>query len=135
MITYTEKGAGLHEAILAAGHWLEQRNGVWVSSNDSAVQAIINSYNPLPNYKTAKINAIKADGLSRIQALFPAIRDFEDLALIRELWLSILVAARSATPTWQRMIDIYTAGKNAISAVNAATTQAQVDAVTPAWPQ
>lgn len=135
MINYTEKGPGLHDAIAAAGHWLEQRSGLWVSSDDTAVQAIINSYNPLPSYKTAKINAIKADGLSRVQSTFPAIRDFEDLALIRELWLSILVAARAATPTWQRMIDTYTAGKNAIATVNAATTQAQVDAVVPAWPQ
>ncbi len=28
----------------------------------------------------------------------------------------------------------YTAGRNAVAQVNAATTQAEVDAVTPAWP-
>src|SRR5687767_10032023 len=28
-IAYVEKGAGLHVAINAAGHWLEQRDGVW----------------------------------------------------------------------------------------------------------
>ncbi len=44
MITYTEKGIGLHEAIRAAGHWLRQENQVWVSSNDTAVQAIIDAY-------------------------------------------------------------------------------------------
>lgn len=43
-IIYTEKGYGLHEAIRAAGHWLEQRDGVWISSNDTAVQAIIDAY-------------------------------------------------------------------------------------------
>ncbi len=43
-INYIEKGAGLHSAIGAAGHWLEQRNGVWISSDDTAVQAIIDGY-------------------------------------------------------------------------------------------
>ena len=44
MINYTEKGIGLHLAIGAAGHWLEQRDNVWVSSDDVAVQAIIDDY-------------------------------------------------------------------------------------------
>ena len=43
MIQYTEKGYGLHNAIRAAGHWLREENGAWVSSNDEAVQAIIDS--------------------------------------------------------------------------------------------
>lgn len=43
-IIYTEKGYGLHDAIAAAGHWLEQRDGTWVSSDDVAVQAIIEAY-------------------------------------------------------------------------------------------
>ena len=44
MIDYMEKGAGLHRAVTDAGHWLEQRDGVWVSSDDVAVQEIIDSY-------------------------------------------------------------------------------------------
>lgn len=44
MITYTEKGAGLHRAINRAGHVLKEENGVWVSSDDAAVQAIIDGY-------------------------------------------------------------------------------------------
>lgn len=43
-IQYTEKGAGLHKAIQAAGHWLRQTDGQWVSSNDAAVQSIIDGY-------------------------------------------------------------------------------------------
>lgn len=43
-INYIEKGAGLHRAISAAGYWLEERGGVWISSNDAAVQAIIDGY-------------------------------------------------------------------------------------------
>lgn len=44
MINYTEKGIGLHNEIFAAGHWLEQWDNVWVSSDDVAVQAIIDGY-------------------------------------------------------------------------------------------
>lgn len=133
-INYTEKGIGLHQAIAAAGLRLWQEPSGWKSSNDAAVQAIIDAYNPLPDYKATKIDAIKADGLARIQALFPAIAGFDELALVREMYLSIALAARTPTANWQRMIDIYTAGNNAITTVNAATTKAQIDAVTAAWP-
>jgi len=44
MIDYIEKGAGLHRAVTDAGHWLEQRDGVWISSDDDAVQRIIDGY-------------------------------------------------------------------------------------------
>lgn len=134
MINYTEKGRHLHEAIRKAGHWLREENGQWVSSDDVAVQAIINAYDPLPDYKTERVAAIKADGLARIQAVFPAINSFDELALVREMFLSIAPAARVPTANWQRMIDIYTAGRAAALAVSNATTKQQVDAVNPAWP-
>lgn len=44
MIDYTEKGAGLHRAITRAGYVLKQENGAWGSSDDAAVQIIIDSY-------------------------------------------------------------------------------------------
>lgn len=44
MIHYIEKGLGLHQAIRQAGHTLEQRDGVWVASDEVLVQAIIDSY-------------------------------------------------------------------------------------------
>lgn len=59
MITYTEKGAGLHRAINRAGHVLKEENGVWVSSDDAAVQAIIDAYS-LDNakaYRAAQVSA------------------------------------------------------------------------------
>jgi hypothetical protein len=43
-IIYTEKGYGLHAAIAAAGHSLTQLDGVWLSSDDAAVQSIIDGY-------------------------------------------------------------------------------------------
>jgi len=61
MISYTEKGYGLHEAIRAAGHSLEQRDGVWLSSDDVAVQAIIDAYDALPPAQAAKWEEIKAE--------------------------------------------------------------------------
>ncbi len=44
MITYIEKGIGLHEKIAALGHQLAEVDGVWTSSDDAAVQAIIDGY-------------------------------------------------------------------------------------------
>ena len=58
-IYYTEKGAGLHEAIRAAGHWIAQHDGQWVSSNDQAVQAIIDGYT-LAQAKAAKCGEVLA---------------------------------------------------------------------------
>lgn len=49
MIEYVEKGGDLHDRINAAGHWLEQNCDAkgaltWRSSDDKAVQAIIDAY-------------------------------------------------------------------------------------------
>lgn len=43
-INYIEKGSALHAAVQSAGHWLREENGAWVSSNDEAVQAIIDGF-------------------------------------------------------------------------------------------
>lgn len=144
MIRYTEKGPKLHEAIRRAGWSLKQINGEMVASDaqgratpeaEAAVQAIIDAFDPLPDHKADKIEAIKAEGLARIHDTFPAITSFDQLDLIHDLYLSILPAARtSPTARWQRMVNIWQAGQAAITQVRNATTQAQVDAVTPAWP-
>lgn len=44
MISYTEKGYGLHERIRAAGQWLVDAGGVWQASDDALVQTIIDAY-------------------------------------------------------------------------------------------
>lgn len=44
MIEYAEKGYGLHRAVIAAGHSLVNVDGVWISSDDAAVQAIIDGF-------------------------------------------------------------------------------------------
>lgn len=59
MIEYTEKGYGLHQKIASAGYALRQENGAWISSDDVAVQAIIDGYT-LDNakaYRAAQVSA------------------------------------------------------------------------------
>lgn len=59
MINYTEKGHGLHEAIASAGYVLREENGTWTSSNDAAVQAIIDGYtlDDAKAHKSAQVSA------------------------------------------------------------------------------
>jgi hypothetical protein len=47
-INYIEKSKFMHSFISEQGHTLQNVDGVWVSDNDDAVQAIIDSFNPLP---------------------------------------------------------------------------------------
>lgn len=135
-INYIEKGYGLHLVIRASGHFLQQSNGVWVSDNDASVQSIIDTYDPLPLYKSDAIVGIKATALGKMQTLFPAIIDINMVLLIAELWKSIAAAARSPTANWTTLINIYTAAVGGIANVNAAITQAGVDAAVAAivWP-
>lgn len=44
VITYTEKGHGLHDKLASLGITLTQRDGVWMSSNNGFAQAIIDTY-------------------------------------------------------------------------------------------
>lgn len=55
---YIEKGAGLHQAIARAGHALREENGQWISSDDQAVQAIIDGYSldDAKAYKAADVS-------------------------------------------------------------------------------
>lgn len=59
-INYTEKGAGLHSAITAAGYALVEQNGVWLADDAVAVQAIIDSYDALAVARLQKWGEIKA---------------------------------------------------------------------------
>lgn len=59
MINYIEKGIALHKLINDSGYTLSQVDGVWISDNDEAVQAIIDSYDPLPKAQAEAIAQIK----------------------------------------------------------------------------
>ena len=58
MINYTEKGASLHSKITRLGKLLSEENGVWVSSDDVAVQSIIDGYTLAESqaYKCAEVS-------------------------------------------------------------------------------
>ena len=61
MISYIEKGAGLHEAIAAAGYRLAEVDGTWEADDDKAVQAIIDTYaDPLPDLDKAQFSFLLA---------------------------------------------------------------------------
>tara|TARA_R110001632_G_scaffold71359_1_gene165545 strand:- start:13282 stop:13761 length:480 start_codon:yes stop_codon:yes gene_type:complete len=52
MINFIEKGRGLILSVKAAGHRVWHQDRVCYSTNDEAVQAIIDSYDPLPLSRT-----------------------------------------------------------------------------------
>lgn len=92
----------------------------------------------LSTIKLEKINEVKNEGLIRIQAIMPAISDFYILDLIREIWLSILPASRSATTEFQAIINIYQAGREAIILIEAMTDKSIIENYNPIsdpnWP-
>ena len=59
MITYIDKGPGLHKAIEAAGHWWYEDSNGWKVSDAAAVQAIIDGYT-LDKAKAEKCSAVSA---------------------------------------------------------------------------
>lgn len=70
MIDYIEKGEYLHKAIRNAGHFLRKHNGAWLSDNDVAVQAIIDTFDPLPDAKINKIEELKIEGLRQANLVY-----------------------------------------------------------------
>ena len=82
-ISYIEKGAGLHEAIAAAGHWIAQIDGVWFASSPD-VQSIINQYStePLAVNLVSKIKQLAGE---KINAQYPQWRQLNMLARYTEL--------------------------------------------------
>lgn len=125
---------GLSRAITDAGHWWRLHNNMPVTSDDDAVQAIIDAFNPLADQKAERITQIKADGLVRMHTVFPALQSLDEVSFYAEFWLSIAPAARSPTVAFKKIIDIYSAAKSAIASINACVTKAQIDAVSVGWP-
>jgi len=75
MINYIEKGRGLHLEIHQAGESLSQINGDWIASDDLAVQAIIDSYDPLPDAQaeaTEKVNIAAGEARTRYVTAVPS---------------------------------------------------------------
>lgn len=67
-INYIEKSKFMHSFISEQGHTLQNLDGVWVSDNDDAVQAIIESFNPLPLLQKEYVDLVnKAAGETRVK--------------------------------------------------------------------
>ena len=143
MINYTEKGHRLHKIINAAGHLLSEVDGVWESSDNTAVQAIIDSYDPLPEAKTdAKARIIK-EASKRVSAIYPFINPDKEEAIglyefTTDLYLSTKANARE--PLTGRLLQfkmIHDTAQAAITVVNSMTDWQVVDAydaaTAPGW--
>ena len=96
MITYIEKGMGLHAAIRAAGHWLVERDGVWISSDDTAVQAIIDGYT-LAQAKAEKKREVSSMARTKYDAVTAGISAAEMAGW--SILLSEAVAYRAGSTT------------------------------------
>jgi len=106
MIEYIEKGIGLHDAIAAAGHWLRQIDGEWRSSDDTAVQAIIDAYDPLPGLRDELYAQVAAERIRRQEAgvpyVFPSgdtgriqVRNAQDLANLNGIATRAMMAIQA----------------------------------------
>lgn len=98
-INYVEKGAGLHDAVTAAGHWLVERNGVWISSDDVAVQEIIDTFDGHA-WELAQVTAaIKETARARITAVMPEWKQANATARAVEL----VSMGQTSGPEWEAM--------------------------------
>ncbi|GIW55335.1 MAG: hypothetical protein KatS3mg082_1739 [Nitrospiraceae bacterium] len=125
---------GVDEAIAAAGHKVYWENDQLVVSDEKAVQAIIDTYDPLPYVKREKKRKIAEEAFERVRMLFPALASYDQLELEVERWLSIAAVARNPTPAYKKLIDTVVAARAAIAAVNSASTVADVETLVPVWP-
>ncbi len=92
----------------------------------------------LANKKIPKLKLLKAEGLRRIQIIFPDIDGWGDLNLVKENWLSIAPAARKPTPKFQALIDTIQAVQASATAIKAMTNVTIINSydvtTDPGWP-
>ncbi|MGZ9027373.1 MAG: hypothetical protein ACXW2U_08885 [Telluria sp.] len=72
MINYTEKGYGQHQAVVRAGYRLWEDENGWHSSNDVAVQAVLDGYT-LDEVKKAKCLEISLKAKSMRDAVVATV--------------------------------------------------------------
>ena len=107
MIEFKNKSSeGLSRLIAAAGHWVRQHNNVLETSNDAAVQAIIDAYDPLPPARTAKWEAIKAERDRRqLAGVLVGVHRFhsDEKSRIQQLGLVMMGAGVPVGLQWKTM--------------------------------
>lgn len=133
MIAYTEKGHGLFIAIAAAGHYLYQRDNVWIATDDAAVQAIMDAY-PLAAYRAEVMAPIKQHAQNLIYSRYPQWRQANMTARAVELSLSqplspldaLELEDISAAWAWVRSVRLHCAALE--EQLNACTEADQITA-------
>jgi hypothetical protein len=99
--------------------------------------AAISTAEAIEDSRREKISGVKAVGLQKIQAIMPAITDFDDLTSLRDWWILLPAGLRSNFPLFQQVADIYVAGRDAVTFLNTAS-EAQLTAYNPvtdpSWP-
>jgi hypothetical protein len=148
-IIYIEKGIWLHQEIAVQGYSLVEADGVWQSSDDIAVQAIIDAFDPLPFAKAAKIQELKTEGANRVNGVYSWITsgnqdvDATDALSVydfaEDLYLSISPGSRETlSGRLLQFKNIRDAGVSAVADINALTDWQIVMAYdvvnTPTWP-
>lgn len=123
---------GLWEALAKAGLFVEQIDREWECKDPQAVDAFIKSYDPLPAARETKIAAIRAEGLKLVQLVFPGVLNAEMMDLEYHRWVSIV--GKSATPEYQRILDVWAVQEGAVAAVKAAPDLKAIEGVIAEWP-
>lgn len=137
-IIYTEKGKGLHIKINEAGYSFLQIDGIWQSSNDIAVQSIIDNYDPVPFEKEQKKAELELEFLKRIQVIFSSITSIGHFNLALNIILSIDVGSRTLTPDISSANNIYQAVLDANAVIDSFITFDEIKIYNtqsdPLWP-
>ena len=138
MITYTEKGYGLHAAIRDAGFFLKKRDGVWISSDDVAVQAIIDNYDPIIAARQNAIKRVKIHASRLVSDIYPFIDPESDQAIGLYHFAEDLWQGGTLPPRLKAFKNIFDAASAAIADIKLINDWQSADAYdavnTPLWP-
>ena len=144
IFNYNDTDGGLLKAIQDAGYNLSEVDGVIVSSDDIAVQAIIDAYDPLPYAKRLKRAALRSEYRNRLILIYPDAEDMTEshfdvvIDISFDVFRSVINASRAANADWQNVIDTRQARRGARNAINALLNVEDVRAYdvvnAPAWP-
>ena len=118
-INYTEKGIWLHDEINRQGYTLAEVDGTWISSNDVAVQSIIDTFDPLPFARAEKIKELQQEGLRRANNVYGDIV-FENVGSIKVLIDIDATYTRpgALAPRLADLAALNTAIQSAVAAIN-----------------
>jgi len=144
IFNYNDTDGGLLQAILDAGYTIREIDGVMVSSNDVAVQAIVDSYDPLPYAKKLKRGMLRTEYRNKLMLVYPDAEEMTEshfdvvVDIAFDVFRSVIGSSRSPNADWQNVIDIRQARRNIRTELNALTTIEEVRAYdvvnNPLWP-